>query len=162
MAVLLHWEPWRVTKELEREIDRLQRWDFGPWTDTFRRWVLPLTEEGRWVPACDLFARGDDLVVRIELPGIDPATDVQVSVQDGILCISGKRKYDAAMEQAEYYRRESAYGAFHRNIPLAQGSRPRTSRRATTTACSRSLSQRQPSSGSRCGSPCTLATARRP
>jgi HSP20 family protein len=121
MAVLLHWEPWRVTKELEREIDRLQRWDFGPWTDTFPRWVLPLTEEGRWVPACDLFARGDDLVVRIELPGIDPATDVQVSVQDGILCISGKRKYDAAMEQAEYYRRESAYGAFHRNIPLAQG-----------------------------------------
>ena len=121
MAVLLHWEPWRVTKELEREIDRLQRWDFGPWTDTFRRWVLPLTEEGRWVPACDLFARGDDLVVRIGLPGIDPATDIQVSVQDGILCISGKRKYDAAMEQAQYYRRESAYGAFHRNIPLAQG-----------------------------------------
>jgi HSP20 family protein len=123
MAVLLRWEPWRATKELEREIDRLQRWDFGPWTGTFRPWVLLLSEEGRWVPACDLFARGDDLVVRIELPGIDPATDVQVSVRDGVLCISGERRHDAVAEDAGYWRRESSYGAFERSIPLPEGAK---------------------------------------
>ena len=73
------------------------------------------------MPACDLFAREGDLVVRIELPGIDPEKDVQVSVEDGVLCVSGERRHDAATERAGYYRREAAYGAFERSIPLPEG-----------------------------------------
>jgi HSP20 family protein len=115
MAVLVRWEPWRMTGELEREVDLLLGM---PW-----RWALPLRGHGRWMPACDVFARGDDLVVRVELPGIDPDKDVQISVQDGVLCVSGERRHDAAIEQAGYYRREAAYGAFERGIPLPEGAR---------------------------------------
>lgn len=123
MAVLVRWEPWRMAGTLEREVDRLLGRGLGPWTGTFRHWVLPLSEEDRWVPACDLFARDGDLVVRIELPGIDPEKDVQISVQDGVLCVSGERRHDAAAEQAGYYRREAAYGAFERGIPLPEGAK---------------------------------------
>jgi HSP20 family protein len=101
--------------ELEREIDLLMGM---PW-----RWIVPFGELDRWVPACDLFAKGDDLVVRMELPGIDPEKDVQVSVQDGVLRVSGERRRDPAMEEAGYYRREAAYGAFERAIPLPEGAK---------------------------------------
>jgi HSP20 family molecular chaperone IbpA len=97
MAVLVRWEPWQ--------------------------WLVPSSGEDRWMPACDMFARGGDLVVRMELPGIDPAADVQVRVQDGVLCVSGERRRDAAADQAGYWRRESAYGAFERGIPLPEGTK---------------------------------------
>ena len=121
MAVLVRWEPWRMAGELEREVDRLLGRGLGGWTGTFMPWVLPVSEEDRWMPACDLFAREGDLVVRIELPGIDPGKDVQVSVEDGVLRVSGERRRDAAMEQAGYFRREAAYGAFERGIRLPEG-----------------------------------------
>jgi HSP20 family protein len=121
MAVLVRWGPWRTAGELEREVDRLLGRGFGPWMSMPWQWVMPVGSEDRWVPACDLFAREGDLVVRIELPGIDPEKDLQVSVQDRLLCVSGERRHDAATERAGYFRREAAYGAFERGIPLPEG-----------------------------------------
>jgi HSP20 family protein len=123
MAVLVRWEPWRMAEELEREADQLLGRGWGPWLGVPWRWVVPAREQEQWVPACDLFARDDDLVVRVELPGIDPEKDVQVSVQDGVLRVSGERRRDAAMEQAGYFRREAAYGAFERRVRLPEGAK---------------------------------------
>ncbi len=121
MAVLVRWEPWRMARELEGDLDRLLGRGLGPWMGTPRQWILPLSEEGRWAPVCDVFARAGDLVVRMELPGIDPKSDVQVTVEDGVLCLSGERRQDAATKEAGYYRRESSYGAFERRITLPEG-----------------------------------------
>jgi len=107
---------------LEREVDWLLGRGLGPWMGVPWQWVVPSGKQDRWVPACDLFAREGDLVVRMELPGIDPEKDVQISVQDGVLCVSGQRRHDAA-EQAGYYRLESAYGAFERGIQLLEGAK---------------------------------------
>jgi len=74
--------------------------------------------EDRWAPACDVFTRDGDLVVRMELPGIDPDKDVQVSVEDGVLCISGERRQAADQDKGGDYRREWAYGSFQRGVPL--------------------------------------------
>jgi HSP20 family protein len=123
MAVLVRWEPWRMPGELEREVDRLLGRGLRPWIGVPWQWLVPSSQQDRWVPACDMFARAGDLVVRMQLPGIDPATDVQVSVQDGVLCVSGVRRHDAATEQVGYYRRESAHGAFERGIALPEGAK---------------------------------------
>lgn len=123
MAVLARREPWRLARELERDVDWLLRWGSGEWVGTPWQWVVPLSEAARWAPACDLFARDGDLVVRMELPGIDPATDVQVTVEDGVLCVSGERRHDAPTEQGDYYRRESSYGTFERRILLPEGTK---------------------------------------
>ena len=69
-----------------------------------------------WVPAVDIYAAGDDLVIRCELAGI-PKRDVEVSLSEGQLWISGERA-DAPGSDATYYVRERRYGPFRRIITL--------------------------------------------
>ena len=57
----------------------------------------------------------------VELPGINPATDVTVSVEDGHLVIRGERKQEGELKDEAYYRLETAYGTFERFIPLPEG-----------------------------------------
>jgi HSP20 family molecular chaperone IbpA len=73
------------------------------------------------VPVTDVFVRDEDLMIRVELPGIDPATDVTVSVEDGHLVIRGERKQEGELKEEAYYRLETAYGTFERFIPLPEG-----------------------------------------
>jgi HSP20 family protein len=60
-------------------------------------------------------------VIRVELPGINPATDLTVSVEDGHLVIRGERKQEGELKEEAYYRLETAYGTFERFIPLPEG-----------------------------------------
>jgi len=104
--------------DFDPDVGRLFGRAFGPWLDPRMYRVLPLVQEDRWAPACDVFTRDGDLVVRMELPGIDPDTDVQVSLEDRVLCISGERRQTAGHDEGGYYRREWAYGSFQRSVPL--------------------------------------------
>lgn len=74
-----------------------------------------------WMPTIDVFSRDDDLVIRAELPGIDPKRDVDISVRDGTLVIRGERKYEQRTEQADRYLTEIFYGSFLRTVPLPDG-----------------------------------------
>lgn len=118
MAQLVRYEPsWMA--ELEREMNSLLGDVFAPPPGS--RWYRALPAgTARWVPACDVFNRNGDLVVQMELPGVDPGKDVRVTVQDGVLCISGERHTRAAGDDG-YYRREWRYGAFERAITLPEG-----------------------------------------
>ena len=84
----------------------------------------------------DVFARGDDLVVKLELPGIDPEKDVSVEVREGMLFIAGERRHEKEIEEEAYYRMEASYGTFERQIAI-RGSTRAASPRRTRTACSR-------------------------
>jgi HSP20 family protein len=116
---LVRWEPLWLA-ELEEDIDRLVGTTFGAWPTP--RWyrALPLADQGRWMPASDVFERDGDLVIRLDLPGIDPDKDVRVTVEDGILCISGERKRAPAVG-GHYYRQEWSYGSFERSIRVSKG-----------------------------------------
>jgi HSP20 family protein len=106
--------------ELERRMDDLM-WSFlGP-RARFMRPALPLFLHKPFVPITEVFVRDEDLVIRVELSGINPATDVTVSVEDGYLVIRGERKLEGEMKQGAYYRLETAYGTFERFIPLPEG-----------------------------------------
>lgn len=76
------------------------------------------THASAWVPPTDILAQGDDLVIRIELAGVEPA-DVDLSFHHGVLTVSGTRS--PATEDTEYYVRERFTGAFRRVITLPQG-----------------------------------------
>ena len=79
------------------------------------------THGSAWVPPTDIFARGDDLVIRVELAGIDPQ-DVDLRYTNGLLTVSGTRAsgFDEG-EEVEFYVRERFYGAFRRVITLPEG-----------------------------------------
>jgi HSP20 family protein len=105
--------------ELERRMDDLMRSFFGP-TLRLSRPVLPLFAPKPFVPVTDVFVRDEDLVVRVELPGIDPA-DLKVTIEDGYLVIRGERTKDEEVKEEAYYRMEASYGTFERFIPLPEG-----------------------------------------
>ncbi|MFP5313513.1 MAG: Hsp20/alpha crystallin family protein [Actinomycetes bacterium] len=64
---------------------------------------------------------GNTLVVRAELPGIDPEKDVDVSVADGVLSIKAERQEKKEQKDKDSYRSEFRYGSFMRRIPLPNG-----------------------------------------
>ncbi len=82
------------------------------------------THASAWVPATDIFARGEDLVIRVKLAGVDP-DDVDLRFNHGVLTVSGTRKSefdgDDGREQVEFYIRERFYGEFRRVITLPDG-----------------------------------------
>ena len=106
--------------ELERRMDDLMRSFLGP-RARFMRPALPLFLHKPFVPVTDVFVRDEDLMIRVELPGIDPLTDITVSVEDGYLVIRGERKQEGELKEEAYYRLETAYGTFERFIPLPEG-----------------------------------------
>ena len=78
------------------------------------------THASAWVPATDILAQGDDLVIRVELAGVDPE-DVDLSFSHGVLTVSGTRRPGPTDESADFLIRERFYGAFRRVITLPEG-----------------------------------------
>ena len=70
-----------------------------------------------FVPALDLADTPEALVVKLEVPGVD-AKDINVSVQENVLTISGEKKSEKKEEHKNWYRRETSYGRFSRALTL--------------------------------------------
>lgn len=67
------------------------------------------------------FVEDNTLVVRAELPGIDPDKDVDVSLENGVLSISARREEKSETQQQDMYRSEFRYGSMVRRIALPDG-----------------------------------------
>jgi HSP20 family protein len=78
------------------------------------------THATAWIPTMDIFAQGEDLVIRCELAGIG-RDDVAISLEHGALTIDGERTGAPADEETTYYVRERHYGTFRRTINLPEG-----------------------------------------
>ncbi|WP_394250036.1 Hsp20/alpha crystallin family protein [Arthrobacter pityocampae] len=67
------------------------------------------------------FVDGKDLVVRAEMPGLDPEKDIEVSIESGVLRISAHREEKEEHKEKNRYRTEFRYGSFRRDIALPDG-----------------------------------------
>ena len=79
------------------------------------------THASAWVPTADIFARGDDLVVQVELAGVSPE-EVELSLVHGTLTVSGRRSSEGD-DGVRYYVRERFHGEFRRAITLPEGTK---------------------------------------
>jgi HSP20 family protein len=95
---------------LKQEMDRLFDRFFEPRWDEFA--VL-----GEWAPQLDLSETKDALVVKAEVPGMDPK-DIQISLQEQLLTIKGEKKQEKEEKDERYHRIERSYGAFTRAVRL--------------------------------------------
>jgi HSP20 family protein len=103
-------EPYRTASTLQEQINRL-------FSDSFGRH----TEEGNlttWAPPVDIHETEHELVVKTDLPDIDPQA-LDIRVQNNILTIRGERKFEKKVEDKNYLRIERAYGAFSRSFALS-------------------------------------------
>jgi HSP20 family protein len=89
-------------------------WPSFGWPERFRR-TLEL-QEG-WLRT-EEFHDGDTLVVRAELPGVDPDKDVEVTVADGVVKIHAHREQKSEHKEKRGYRSEFRYGEFEREIAV--------------------------------------------
>jgi HSP20 family molecular chaperone IbpA len=87
-------------------------WPFRP--------LLALTPGKHFIPTADVFARNGDLVVRMDLPGMD-LKDIHVKLEAGELAVTGERKLDNEVKETGYFRKETSYGFFERHISLPKG-----------------------------------------
>jgi HSP20 family protein len=70
-----------------------------------------------WSPALDVYDQKDNVVVRAELPGMKKE-DIEVSLHDNALSISGERRHEETHKDAEMCRSERFFGRFQRSITL--------------------------------------------
>lgn len=100
-------------REMDRLFDTFFRDAFSgwPWTDA------PL------MPAIDVAETDQAVVVRAELPGVDPSK-LDVSISDRQLTISGEKQESTEKKEQDYYHREIRCGAFRRSILLPEGIDP--------------------------------------
>ncbi len=104
-------EPFREMEEMAEEMDRL----FGEYG---RR--HPFLGGRGWLPAVDMIDRKDELLVKVELPGMEK-DDIDIAVTGDLLTIKGEGKMEKEMKEDDYYCCESAYGSFSRTISLPVG-----------------------------------------
>ena len=104
MPALMPWTPWK--KEMDRFFDRF-----------FDMELPELRMTGEWMPTVDLAETKDALVVKAEIPGIEPK-EINLTLQDQVLVIKGEKKQEKEEKDEHYYRAERTYGAFARTIRL--------------------------------------------
>jgi len=99
----------RSFRELQREIDRI-------FDDFFR--MGPRETGGRFVPDVDIYETENDLVIELDVPGLKK-DDIKISVQDGILVISGEKRIERDEKKKNYMIVERCFGKFERafNLP---------------------------------------------
>ena len=106
----LAWPGFGRLSSLRDELDRLFE---SPWTELARTSQLL----SGWTPALDVHEDKDNFVVQAELPGMK-REEIDVSLHDGALSISGERKTEKKYEEAEVYRTERFFGKFQRTVTL--------------------------------------------
>lgn len=113
MSTIKKWEPFtRELSTIQREMDELFKRTFGG----LSHGVL----KGGWYPSLEGFLKGDTLVVKADLPGMDPK-DVDISIAGNTLTIKGERKTEKKEEKGDYFFCETSYGSFERTLTLPEG-----------------------------------------
>ena len=105
-------EPFRDLLTSQREFNRL----FSEVLPRFFGEEEPSTRT--WAPAVDIYETENNLVLKADLPGVDPK-DVEIKVEDGMLYLKGERKFEKEVKEENYHRVERSYGAFARSFSLA-------------------------------------------
>ena len=102
------WEPFNRLSTLRDEVNRL--FDFS--------W--PSRDTGLfsgWSPTLDMHDDKDNLVVQIELPGMKKE-EIEISLHDGMLTVSGERRLERENKEGETFRSERYFGKFQRSVTL--------------------------------------------
>ena len=120
---LQRFDPFTVLARMDREFDELVRRGWTSSAEGGRQSGVRRMASG-FVPAVEVAREGEDVVVRVELPGIDVERDVAIEVERGTLVISGERRDTRAEEQEGVLVRELRYGQFRREFALPPGVSP--------------------------------------
>ncbi len=98
-----------VVESLRNEFNRL--------FDRFWTGQLEPLQIGRWAPPIDISETDDAVLVRTEIPGVDPAK-IEITIEGDVLTIRGEKLEQRETKERDYFRVERQYGCFVRNVQL--------------------------------------------
>lgn len=98
---IARYEPWPFVDLINRDLNRIANRTAGT----------------RWVPAVDIIEEPDAFLLRADVPGVDNA-DIDVSMDNGVLSVSGERRAEERKEDTGTQRIERATGRFLRRFTL--------------------------------------------
>jgi HSP20 family protein len=108
---IVRWDPFREMVELQDRVNRMV-------TDAMGRRGEEDIRRGAWAPPVDIFeADNGELVIKVDLPEVN-RDDIEVTVENNTLTLSGERKQDPALKDDKTYRNERICGTFMRAFSL--------------------------------------------
>ena len=107
---VIKWEPFR---DVDDVFDRFI-------AESLRRWPRPPAEDraaSDWAPAADVSETEGEYLIKADLPAVRKE-DVSITVQDGVLTLSGERRQEKHADSEKLHRVERTYGSFARRFAL--------------------------------------------
>jgi HSP20 family protein len=114
LSRLSRWNPMREFDEMQRRMASL--FDFAPRADGGEKELLTVAD---WSPSVDISEDEKEFLVKAELPEVKKE-DIKVNVENGVLTITGERKFEKEEKSKKYHRIERAYGNFMRSFTLPE------------------------------------------
>ena len=113
--------PYGVMRQMQNEADRwFGRFGLSNWTAPDSWFGQIAREAADWTPAVDAFQRGNEFVIRADVPGMN-RHDLSVEVGDDAITIRGDRKHEENEERDGVFWSERSYGSFCRVVPIPPG-----------------------------------------
>lgn len=109
-ASISRWDPFRGLVSLQDQVNRL-------FEDTVIQGRTGQADLATWAPAADIYETENDLVAKVDLPGVQEA-DIDIRVENNTLAIRGERKFEKEVNEDSYLRVERAFGTFTRSFSL--------------------------------------------
>ncbi len=106
---LVRWEPFGAVDEMFNRFPSF----FGRWP----RFTAETESKFEWAPSVDISETGEEYLIRASLPAVKKE-DVQVTVEDGMLTLSGERRQKEEQKDEKFHKVESYYGSFSRSFAL--------------------------------------------
>ena len=113
MTTMIRYQPWALHRELINDFSRYLNAVAEP--NAGADATSGATAD--WTPAVDIAEYGDRFVLHADVPGVEP-TSIDVTLEKGILTVSGTRAKPVEPEGVEHRRTERVTGRFHRRFSL--------------------------------------------
>ena len=104
---ITRYEPWGILNQLQKELERAYEGDANESS----------VSTAEWAPAVDIKEEAERFVLLADIPGVKPE-EINISMEDGVLTITGEKNTEAETEKDGYKRVERTYGSFYRRFTL--------------------------------------------
>jgi HSP20 family protein len=107
----VRWTPFNEMSLLQNQMNRL-------FDSALHTWPGDTNGTSHWAPAADIYESENELVVNLDLPGVDPKL-VDIRVENNVLTIRGERRMEEKQDNHNFHRVERTYGSFARSFTLS-------------------------------------------
>jgi len=116
MNGLVHWDPFKQMDDVQHRLANVLGLASAPAIAGSRE----LMTVARWAPSVDISEDNKEWLLKADLPDVKKE-DVKVTVENGVLTVTGERKFEKEHKDKKYHRIEWSYGHFFRSFALPEG-----------------------------------------